>query len=113
MEHKAKREKSSILTLWFNGYVDDKAKEVVGILLVLVMPLFWILTLAYAGYEILIAIYFLTIPGAGFMLGLYMIRNSLIEWIWELGARLTRDVKNFYVGSTSKGHPTRWNPSKV
>ena len=91
---KAIEEKQLSLEYFFNGYIDysrtdaAKAKNTTIYLLLLPLTTIWILLLIILGWTNFIAQYFITITGAGSLIGLYMVRNSIIDWICEFGSCL-------------------------
>jgi hypothetical protein len=59
------------------------------------MPVVWICIFAIVDYNDFIPRYFLALTMAGFMLGIYMVRNSIVEWIWECGACLMQHLERY------------------
>lgn len=103
MEEGIKEKKQTVSTLdyMFGGYIESGkseivvAKGVVVSLLLVLPPIAWILILTIAGYDHFIPMYFLAVSMMGFMLGIYMVRNSMVEWIWECGACLMQHLERY------------------
>ena len=99
---KTKKQKVPTLDFWFDGYADSDNdlsprlfKSLTILTMLIGMPLAWILILVLAGYDDFIARYFLGISLIGFMLGIYMTRNSIVEWTWECGACLMQHMERY------------------